>query len=138
MGRIANKMMTFMVLIWFASTAFAGSPKSEPFLPDILHTWTEIMPGPTEFMGRGLNPTCSGAPGTDATFRFFVKGGSVNNLIAFFDGGGACWDTMNCIYYPTYYPAVDETVQGLTAAGGKYHLQEGERGKGKEYELFQN
>jgi len=108
--------------LFIASTAFAGNPKSKPFLPNIPHTWTEITPGPTEFMGRDLTPTCSGAPYTDPTFKFFVKGGPVNNLVVFFDGGGACWDTMNCIYFPTYSPEVDETVDYQTQVSGIFDL----------------
>ena len=118
-----SRMMIFVVLsLFIASTSFAGNPRPKAFLPDIPQEWTEITPGPTEFMGRDLNPTCSGAPGTDATFKFFVKGGPVNNLLVFFDGGGACWDTMNCIYYPTYSPEADETVEGLALAGGIFDL----------------
>ncbi len=117
------KMIISVILVLFVvSISFAGNPKSKPFLPNTPHAWTEITPGPTEFMGRSLNPTCSGAPGTDPTFKFFVKGGPVNNLVVFFDGGGACWDTMNCIYYRTYYPAADETVAGLEAARGIFDL----------------
>lgn len=113
------RMMVFMAVgLFAASIALAGNPQSKPFLPDIPETWSEITPGPTEFMGRELCPTCSGAPGTDATFKFFVKGGPVNNLVVFFDGGGACWDTMNCIHYPTYSPEADETAQALAMAGG--------------------
>ncbi|MBN2032018.1 MAG: hypothetical protein JW836_01985 [Deltaproteobacteria bacterium] len=113
------KTIIVVVFVFFvASAAFAGNPKSKPFLPDIPHMWTEITPGPTEFMGRELNPTCSGAPGTDPTFKFFVKGGPVNNLVVFFDGGGACWDTMNCIYYLTYSPEADETVEDQSQVNG--------------------
>lgn len=107
-------MMIFVILALFVASSFAGNPKSKPFLPSIPHTWTEITPGSTKFMGRDLNPTCSGFPGTDSTFKFFVKGGPVNNLVIFFDGGGACWHTMNCIAVPTYTRVVDENVWGLT------------------------
>lgn len=118
-----SRMIIFVVLVLLiASASFAGNPRSKPFLPNIPQTWTEITPEPAEFMGRLLNPTCSGAPGTDATFKFFVKGGPVNNLVVFFDGGGACWDTMNCIYVPTYSPEADETVEGLALAGGIFDL----------------
>lgn len=118
-------MMVFLVLVLFgASASIAGNPKSKPFLPNIPHTWAEITPEPTEFMGRDLNPTCSGAPGTAPIFKFFVKGGPVNNLVVFFDGGGACWDTINCIYYPTYTRIVDETVGGLTMfADGIFNIK---------------
>jgi hypothetical protein len=113
------KLMVIVIFsLFIVLNAFAKDPQWKPFPHYIPQAWTQITPGPTKFMHRDLNPTCSGAPGTDPTFKFFVKGGPINNLVVFFDGGGACWDTMNCIYYPTYYPAADETVQGLTGAGG--------------------
>lgn len=63
--------------------------------------WTEINPAGFEY--NGLSPACSCAPGTpDDEFTFFVKGGRKNNLVVFFQGGGACWDYMNCVAAPTY------------------------------------
>ena len=76
-----------------ASTALAGG------LPE---QWTEVNPADYNYTYQGLEPSCSGAPGTDDEFTFFVKGGKRNNIVIFFDGGGACWDTMNCLYYSTY------------------------------------
>ena len=98
--------------------SFGGEPKSKPFLPEIPQTWIQIIPEPTEFMGRDLVPTCIGLPGEDPEFSFFVKGGPVNNLVVFFDGGGGCWESMNAIYFPTCSTEVDETVDDLESAGG--------------------
>lgn len=98
--------------------SFAGEPRSKKFLPNIPQVWTQIIPEPTEYMGRSLFPTCIGLPGTNSEFSFFAKGGSVNNLVVFFDGGGACWESMNAIYYPTCSLEVNETVGDLEAAGG--------------------
>lgn len=113
------KLLVIIIFsLFIVLNAFAKGPQSKPFLPDISQTWTKITPGPTVYMGRNLQPQCSGLPGTNSKFSFFVKEGPINNLLVFFDGGGACWDTMNCIYYPTYDPTVDKTVKGLTAAGG--------------------
>jgi hypothetical protein len=118
-GSTYFKVMVIIIFsLFIVLNAFAQGPRSKPFLPDIPQTWVKITPGPTEYMGRNLQPQCSGLPGTNPGFSFFVKGGLINNLLVFFDGGGACWDTMNCIYIPTYSPAVDQTIQGLTAAGG--------------------
>jgi len=113
------KMAAFICISFvFVCYSYAGNPEAKPFLPDIPQAWTKITPGPTVYMGRNLQPQCSGFPGLNPEFSFFVKDGPINNLVVFFDGGGACWDTMNCIYYPTYDPMVDESVEGLTAAGG--------------------
>ncbi len=107
-----------LVLCVTSGLSFADSGGLKASLSDIPQQWTEITPGSTEFMGRRLNPGCSGAPRTDPSFRFFFKGGTKNNLVVFFDGGGACWDAMNCIYAQTFSPEVDETVEDLTRAGG--------------------
>jgi len=46
--------------------------------------------------GRLFEPTCSDAPGADPAYRFWARRGTSNNLIIFFDGGGACWDDLTC------------------------------------------
>lgn len=82
----------FLSFLLTVSIAIAGS------LPD---EWTEINPVGFEF--NGLTPACSDAPDTpDDEFTFFVKGGKKNNIVIFFQGGGACWDSVNCIFAPTY------------------------------------
>lgn len=68
----------------------------QPSPLDMSSGWTQYTPGPTEFRGRPLTPTCSGFPNTDPTFRFWAKPGQVNNLVVFFEGGGACWDAFTC------------------------------------------
>ena len=50
--------------------SFAGEPRSEPFLPEIPQAWTQIVPEPTEYMGRNLSPTCIGLPGKNPEFSF--------------------------------------------------------------------
>lgn len=70
--------------------------------------WTKITPGPTSFMGRQLNPTCSGFPGTDPTFSFYVRQGSSRNLVIYFQGGGCCWNSQTCVTSPTYDPYISE------------------------------
>jgi len=50
--------------------------------------------GPIEYEGRELNPRC----GFDANpdYHFFVKRGSVNKLVVYYQGGGACWENLTC------------------------------------------
>jgi hypothetical protein len=89
-------------LLLIITTAFAGSLPGQ---------WTEINPADYGFEYNGLEPSCSGAPGTPSDeFTFFVKGGKRNNIVIFFDGGGACWDAMNCLYYRTYTTHQDEKL----------------------------
>lgn len=111
------KIVTFFLFsMLLVSVSFADGP-------EIPKDWTMITPGPTKYMGRNLTPTCSGYPDTNPEFSFFVKGGTVNNLVIFFDGGGACWDSNNCLYYPTYTMEVTETVDLLSGAGGIFDLR---------------
>jgi hypothetical protein len=46
--------------------------------------------------GKRHRATCSGFPGTDKTFSFWARRGSVNKLMVYFEGGGACWDNLTC------------------------------------------
>jgi hypothetical protein len=65
-------------------------------LPVEASEWVELTPGPVEIDGRTLTATCSDAPGADPAFRFWARRGSVNNVVVYFDGGGACWDDITC------------------------------------------
>lgn len=58
--------------------------------------WVELTPRPIEIDGHTITPTCSHAPGADPAFSFWVKRGSADGLVIFFDGGGACWDDVTC------------------------------------------
>jgi hypothetical protein len=55
--------------------------------------FTTISPiGATPYLGKGLVPQCiHGTP-----YHFFVKRGSVNRLLMYYEGGGACWDALTC------------------------------------------
>jgi hypothetical protein len=48
--------------------------------------------GSTQYLGKTLTPVCmNGTP-----YRFFAKRGSVNKLLVYYQGGGACWDPLTC------------------------------------------
>ncbi|MFN8542781.1 MAG: pectin acetylesterase-family hydrolase [Candidatus Binatia bacterium] len=55
--------------------------------------FTTITPtGPIAYAGRTLNPVCmNGSP-----YAYFVKRGSVNKLLIYYQGGGACWENLTC------------------------------------------
>ncbi len=54
--------------------------------------FTAIQPGQTEYLGRTYDPQCmQGDP-----YRFFGKRGSVNKLVMYYMGGGACWNNLTC------------------------------------------
>lgn len=55
--------------------------------------FSTILPtGPIEYLGRSLEPTCL----NDTPYRYFVKRGSVNKLVVYYQGGGACWEGLTC------------------------------------------
>ena len=60
--------------------------------------WQTISnPGPVVGAdGLPHRATCSGYPGTDPRFRFWVRPGDPKKLAVVFDGGGACWDDLTC------------------------------------------
>ncbi len=84
-------ILYFLSYLLIVSTALAGGLPGE---------WTEIDPADYGFELNGLSPACTGAPGTTSDkFTFFVKGGTTNKLVVFFQGGGACWDPLTCGAY---------------------------------------
>jgi hypothetical protein len=60
-----------------------------------------ITPGDTEYQGRTFHPVClNGTP-----YRFFARRGTVNKLVMYYQGGGACWEQLTCSV-----PTCDVTV----------------------------
>jgi hypothetical protein len=59
---------------------------------------TEFQPvspvGPIEYQGRTLEPRCGFDD--DPDYHFFVKRGSVNKVVMYYQGGGACWENLTC------------------------------------------
>jgi hypothetical protein len=46
--------------------------------------------------GQQHTATCSAFPGTVPAFSFWEKRGTSKNLVVFFEGGGACYDSITC------------------------------------------
>lgn len=90
------------LLICLAALALSACRVSEDAqlvaapLPATASEWTELTPDPIVIDGERVEPTCSGAPGADPEFRFWARRGLINNLVIYFDGGGACWDDVTC------------------------------------------
>ncbi len=62
--------------------------------PNVPTEWTPVTP-PAEvpYLGKTLRPICSrGTP-----YTFFVKRGTVNKLLVYFQGGGACFSYFTCL-----------------------------------------
>ena len=66
-------------------------------LPELAREWTAIEPGGETTCARG------------GTFRFFVRGGTVNKLVITFDGGGACWNSATCSLADAIFSPTAET-----------------------------
>lgn len=58
--------------------------------------WVQVTPEAVRLDGRLFQATCSEAAGTDPAYRFWVRRGTADGLVIFFDGGGACWDDITC------------------------------------------
>ena len=72
--------------------------------------WTKVVPKAAEIDGQLLTPTCSKSPGSKADFHFWAKRGTVDKLVVFLEGGGACWDSATCSF-----PITATTAAGVPA-----------------------
>ena len=107
--------LVIFIMVLMTSMAFAGRHHMKPFVPDLSPGWNEIDPAAVypNFDYNGLTPACSNCPSCDSDkYTFFAKRGTTNKLVVFFQGGGACWDSMNCLYYSTFNEQEFETVEG--------------------------
>jgi hypothetical protein len=61
--------------------------------PRVSTEWTMVTPAAeVPYQGKTLEPICSkGTP-----WVFFVKRGTVNKTLMYYQGGGACWDFLSC------------------------------------------
>ena len=110
-------------LFFSISYSFGETVPPEQELSFIPGPWTEIDPAQVypEFTYNGLTPSCAACPPTidaetgetityDDKFTFFTRKGHSNNLVIYFQGGGACWDSVNCLYEHTYYEEVPPSI----------------------------
>ena len=54
--------------------------------------YTTLIPGPTSYRGRTVTPRCM----DDSEYRYFARRGTVNKLVMYYQGGGACWNRLTC------------------------------------------
>lgn len=83
-----------------AGQTLAGGPISPPKQPPIPAEWTkhENLESVVGADGKLHEASCSNLPGTNPAFHFWAKRGRANNLVVFFEGGGACWDSLSCSF----------------------------------------
>jgi hypothetical protein len=70
-----------------------GARLAATIAPGVSTDFSEVVPPPqVDYAGRILEPTCSaGTP-----WSFWVRRGSVNKLLVYYQGGGACWSGLTC------------------------------------------
>jgi len=120
MGRSNNFfiILTVILLSAFLFSITACKDDSSGDGGDARSAWIEVKPGDA-YPGYGddnLKPSCSNYPGTDSAFSFFAKLTGSNNLLIYFQGGGACWHENNCINNPTYSTSQFERIFMLNDA----------------------
>ncbi len=71
--------------------------------------FTAIEPGQTEYLGRTYDPQCMQGD----QYRFFGKRGTVNKLVMYYMGGGACWNNLTC-GVPTCTTSPPSDLDGLS------------------------
>jgi len=89
-----------------------------PNVPDdafmaITHPAGGAPGNPVSYEGDMLVPQCQDS----SAFTFFVKRGSVNKLLMYYYGGGACWNSLTC-GLPACNQDVDPTPPGISGRGG--------------------
>ena len=76
-------------------------------------SFDSIVPGPVTYEGRDLEARCmDGSP-----YRYFAKRGTVNKLVMYYQGGGACWEQLTCSI-PTCGDTATEADNPNGAASG--------------------
>lgn len=93
-----------------APTAAATPPILPILLPDLPEGWTKVEPGG--------ETRC--AHNTD--YAFWVRPGTVNKLIVFFQGGGGCWSGTTCAQGSQLYDASVTEQDNPTGRAGIFDL----------------
>lgn len=115
MWRSSGMFMAGTVLVGASLALAACGSDPQPEVADALPTepggWVSFDPQPISLDGEELEPTCSGVDGSDPTFSFWSRRGASDNIVVFFQGGGACWDDVTCSL--PIINGVEETAGGL-------------------------
>jgi hypothetical protein len=89
--------------------------------PQVSTDWTNVdPPDQVEYAGKTLEPICSrGTP-----WSFWVKRGTVNKLLVYYQGGGACWNFVTCgPFFPVFKSATGPGDNPANATTGFANLQ---------------
>ena len=80
--------------------AVLGSLLAAGTAPATAQTWQKVenLAPVIGADGKPHQAACSGFPGTDPRFAFWVRRTASKNLAVYFEGGGACWDNLTCSF----------------------------------------
>ena len=81
-----------------------------PTLADLPEGWTKVTPGG--------DTRC--AHNTD--YAYYVKPGTINKLLLYFEGGGGCWDAASCAVGSSFYDADVGGDEDPSRRGGVFEL----------------
>ena len=76
--------------------------------------YISLVPSETVYKGRTFTPTCI-EPGSE--YRYFARRGTVNKLVMYYQGGGACWDALTCSIPTCDATATESDNPSLIATG---------------------
>lgn len=89
--------------------------------PAVSPGWTMIDPDTSiAYEGRTLQPTCH--DGSD--WVFFARRGTVNKLVMYYQGGGACWDYLTCGAVKTFKQSTGPGDNPANATSGFANLND--------------
>ncbi|WP_088279696.1 pectin acetylesterase-family hydrolase [Ideonella sp. A 288] len=80
--------------------AMAAAPSWADKKPEVPAGWQKLenLPPVRGLDGKPHTAACSGFPGTNDAFRFWARNGKSKKLVVYFEGGGACWDSLTCTF----------------------------------------
>lgn len=98
-----------LALCALSGASFAAAQESLPARAELAEGWNWLAPG-------GETACSDGSP-----YRFVAREGPGEDLLIYFEGGGACWSPLTCGLVRPFTPAI-ETERLETAAGGIFDL----------------
>jgi hypothetical protein len=88
-----------------------GATAESAKTPDLAPGWTKIEPGGETICSRGT------------PFIYFVHPGTVNRLVVYFQGGGACWNDTTCSLGGIFKETAGDSDNPDQAAEGIFDLE---------------
>jgi hypothetical protein len=83
--------------------------------PVVPQAWTKVVPDTqVAYQGKTLGPICSGG----TPYWFYARRGTVNKLVVYYQGGGACWDYLTCGAVKTFDQSVTDSDNPANATNG--------------------